>query len=129
MVHVSLRLGITLLVIVTSRVEAVVKGWSATFYQTNDIHIKVPKAEADIIESSRSTTVYEELNVKRGRGECCWPGAPAVEGFFAQFQGFLDVPKHGEYAFRMKSDDGAILFIDGEVVSLILLSWISSPSP
>jgi hypothetical protein len=52
-----------------------------------------------------------------------WPGFPnhpSVGGnndhFHASFEGTLQVPKPGTYSFRLDSDDGSRLFIDGEEV-------------
>lgn len=112
---------------VAQAVEVVDSGWNAELYRTDGTYLNVKDAENNTVESSRSTALYKELN-----GECCWPAVPkdengnkVFEGFFAQFEGFLDVPKSGEYQFRVDSDDGALLSIDGKVVSFIFKMRVS----
>ena len=45
-----------------------------------------------------------------------WPGAPTnlTDRFVSSFTGFLYVPQSAYYKFTLKSDDGAIVWIDGE---------------
>lgn len=43
-------------------------------------------------------------------------GAAAVDGFAYVFEGFIDIPADGQYAFYLNSDDGSKLYIDGGIV-------------
>lgn len=110
------------------------RGWRAELYRTNGQYFDVHVAENNIIESSRSTAVYKELNVldNDDDGDKFWPAAPrdengkqVFEEFFAQFQSFLYVPKSGTYQFCIDSDDGSLLSVDGEVVSPIFVLRVS----
>eukprot|EP01138_Halocafeteria_seosinensis_P006771 gb/GECG01006924.1/.p1 GENE.gb/GECG01006924.1/~~gb/GECG01006924.1/.p1 ORF type:complete len:449 (+),score=44.90 gb/GECG01006924.1/:1-1347(+) len=105
------------------------RGWDATLYRTSrdglddgDHWQTITKAEDHIIEDSRSTTVYKQLDVEKAPDQY-WPAAPrdengdkVYEDFFARFEGFLKVPKRGKYKFYLDSDDGSQLFIEDELL-------------
>lgn len=41
---------------------------------------------------------------------------PLVDSFFTRVQGFIKVRRTGNYVFRLKSDDGAILYVNEEII-------------
>lgn len=44
------------------------------------------------------------------------PDGTTTETFGIIFNAYLNVPKDGIYTFRLNSDDGSVLWIDGQVV-------------
>jgi len=59
----------------------------------------------------------DEVNVPARRFEDGFPGfEDRTEWFAVMIQGAFTVPESGIYQFRLKADDGALLFIDGELV-------------
>ena len=116
---------IVLLSLVTPT-KACQPGWKGNIYQFDhnkvEDHFKVQSAREQIIQGTRNSVAWKELDVKTGGGEP-WPDAPVDkdgnkvhEYFFARFHGLLDVPKDGDYEFHLTSDDGSKLFIDGQLV-------------
>jgi PA14 domain len=59
----------------------------------------------------------DEINIPARRFEDGFPGfEDRTEWFAVMIQGAFTVPEGGVYQFRLKADDGALLFIDGELV-------------
>jgi hypothetical protein len=59
----------------------------------------------------------DEINIPARRFEDGFPGfEDRTEWFAVMIQGGFTVPEGGVYQFRLKADDGALLFIDGELV-------------
>ena len=47
-----------------------------------------------------------------------FPGFPSLTAWFSvRFQGQINIPSPGAYAFQLNADDGAVLYIDGQVVA------------
>ena len=66
------------------------------------------------LDAPAVTRVDEETRFDWGVGPV-WPGGPA-DGVSARWTGWLRIPETGFHAFRMASDDGARLIIDGRPV-------------
>ena len=107
-------------------IQACQSGWKGEIYQFDHQRVensgRVQSVREQIIQGTRSSVVWEEIDVKTPGGEP-WPGAPidkdgnkVHEYFCARFHGLLDVPKDGDYEFHLRSDDGSELFIDGQMV-------------
>jgi archaellin len=45
-----------------------------------------------------------------------WPGIPYHEQYAAIYTGYIDIPTDGDYTFRLTSDDGSIMYLDGEII-------------
>lgn len=64
-----------------------------------------------------STVVIPKLDVPNHDWEEGFPGVPdLVEWFGIEFKGRIRIGENGEYNFYLNSDDGSILYIDGEKV-------------
>lgn len=68
-----------------------------------------------------ATITVPALKVTARRFEAGFPGLKAggdklLEWFAIRFEGALMVPRDGEYTFRVVSDDGAKLYLDGALV-------------
>jgi hypothetical protein len=72
----------------------------------------------DVKECSNGAVFFsDELNVPSRRFDEGFPGVSArTEWFSLHYAGTFKVRRAGEYQFRLKSDDGSLLFIDGELV-------------
>ena len=118
--------------------QACQPGWKGEIYQFDHSKVEKPgrvqSVREQIIQGTRSSVVWDELDVKTPGGEP-WPDAPVDkdgnkvhEYFFARFHGLLDVPKDGDYEFHLRSDDGSKLFIDGQLVrsrTITILSMVN----
>jgi hypothetical protein len=64
-----------------------------------------------------STIVAENFDIPVRAFEQGFPGVPGLFEWFAiRYRCVLVVPESGRYAFRLNSDDGSKLFIDGKLV-------------
>ena len=45
-----------------------------------------------------------------------WLGVPYHEEYAAIYTGYIDIPADGDYTFRLTSDDGSIMYLDGEKI-------------
>jgi hypothetical protein len=64
-----------------------------------------------------ATLFTDSFNVPSQRFSGGFPGALVQEDFFAlRYDGSFTIPKDGVWKFKVASDDGAILYIDGEKV-------------
>lgn len=64
-----------------------------------------------------ATLFTDSFNVAPQRFAGGFPGALIQEEFFAiRYDGFVSIPKDGRWKFKVTSDDGAILYIDGQAV-------------
>jgi hypothetical protein len=45
-----------------------------------------------------------------------WPDIPYHEQYAAIYTGYIDIPADGDYTFRLTSDDGSIMYLDGEII-------------
>ncbi|WP_152629866.1 PA14 domain-containing protein [Haliangium ochraceum] len=69
-----------------------------------------------------ATIVVPDLNVAPRRFEQGFPGVEEAAGksidewFAIRFMGMIEVPNDGRYEFQLNSDDGARLYIDGDLV-------------
>ncbi len=72
----------------------------------------------DTMGEPQSTITACQLNVPTHRFEEGFPGVDdtLLEWFTIRFTAGLDVPRSGTYRFKMNSDDGSILWIDGNKV-------------
>ncbi len=70
------------------------------------------RAVPELAPGQLPNVVKELLTIDLGPDEF----APMEDSFFTTVDGFLNVRQAGEYVFRLISDDGSILRIDGEVV-------------
>lgn len=70
------------------------------------------------IQSDKSTTVcMDQYNVPVRNFNDGFPGVPDLSEWFAlHTTGKIIIPTAGTYLFRLKSDDGSILAIDGSIV-------------
>ncbi|MEO1136574.1 MAG: LamG-like jellyroll fold domain-containing protein, partial [Pseudomonadota bacterium] len=71
-------------------------------------------SEIDFDATPDAEGVVDSLNYMQGR-EAFWEGAPA-DFFAAKYEGQIIVEEGGSYTFSMASDDGSMLFINGEPV-------------
>ena len=85
--------------------------FSAEFYdieqvsQLSEIDFGGPKAAVDLVE---------EIQFTRSGGSF-WEGGP-INTFAARITGKVDVAQAGNYTFYLNSDDGSVLFINGQEV-------------
>jgi len=49
-------------------------------------------------------------------GGVTWPGIPYHEQYAALYTGYIDIPADDSYTFRMSSDDGSIMYLNGEKI-------------
>ncbi|WP_254442532.1 PA14 domain-containing protein, partial [Ruegeria arenilitoris] len=71
--------------------------------------------DVDFGSAPTDTSSVEELNIKRMRGDF-WEGG-AENYFAARYHGDLNVYQAGTYTFFLKSDNNAMLYLDGELVA------------
>ena len=45
------------------------------------------------------------------------------------FRGFIDIPQDGEYVFSLKSDDGSVLYVGGEMPRVEVIGSSPAPAP
>jgi archaellin len=45
-----------------------------------------------------------------------WPGIPYSEQYASVYTGYIEVPTDGVYTFRLESDDGSFMYLDGETI-------------
>lgn len=88
----------------TNGVEFAYYQWSGSLTHVPDISNKVPV----------STGIVENINFPLTTE--AWLGAPSnlVDRFVSDFSGYIYAPTSTFYSFTLKSDDGSILWIDGE---------------
>ncbi|WDI30159.1 PA14 domain-containing protein [Hyphococcus flavus] len=70
--------------------------------------------EVDFNASPDAAGVVDNLNYMNGQ-DAFWEGAPR-DYFAAKYEGQIVVEEGGSYTFSMASDDGSMLFIDGQPV-------------
>jgi hypothetical protein len=64
-----------------------------------------------------ATLFTDSFNVQPQTFAGGFPGALIQEDWFAiRYEGSFSLPKDGSYTFKLTSDDGAILYIDGQKV-------------
>jgi hypothetical protein len=106
-------------------------GWSGEAFQFVEEQVEdkrsVNSAREQILEDTRSTFSLNEVDISTGYGEA-WPvppidsdGEKVDKYFFGRVQGMVDVPVTGQYKLYLTSDDGSILYIDGERVSVLFV--------
>ena len=49
-------------------------------------------------------------------GVATWPGVPYHENYAAIYTGYINIPADDSYTFRMNSDDGSIMYLDGQQI-------------
>lgn len=81
----------------------------------------IPESTRFVREVERCDAIYQqfidEIDVPPRRFEAGFPGFEGrTEWFGVMIQGVFVVPDSGRYQFRLKADDGALLFIDGQLV-------------
>lgn len=88
----------------TNGVEFAYYQWSGSLTRVPDVSNKVP-ASTGIIDNINFPLTTE-----------AWLGAPSnlVDRFVSDFKGYIYAPTSTLYSFTLKSDDGSILWIDGE---------------
>jgi hypothetical protein len=72
----------------------------------------------DVPDCSGGAVFFADvLDVGVRRFEDGFPGVTLRNEWFSlRYSGVFKVPRGGEYEFRLKSDDGSLLYIDGELV-------------
>ena len=64
-----------------------------------------------------ATLFTDRFNVQAQEFSGGFPGGlPQEEWFAIQYQGVFELPSEGSWTFKLVSDDGAVLYIDGEQV-------------
>ncbi len=87
-------------------------GLQASYYDIG--HSLSDLDQVDFDATPDATGVVDSLNYMQGQQEF-WDGAPN-DYFAAKYEGQLVVDEGGSYTFHMASDDGSMLYIDGEPV-------------
>lgn len=88
----------------TNGLEYAFYRWTGSISHVPDVSALTPVA----------TGIVETIDYPATTG--AWPGAPTnlTDRFVSSFTGFLYAPQSAYYKFTLKSDDGAIFWIDGE---------------
>lgn len=81
----------------------------------------IPETTRWLWQIRECTPIHEEyldrINIPRRPFTAGFPGVPGRTEYFAvNIQGGFHVSHAGRYHFRLKADDGAVLFVDGQVV-------------
>ncbi len=88
------------------------EGLKASYYDIGHSLSNLDQVDFDATPDAEG--VVGSLDYMQGR-EAFWDGAPG-DYFAAKYEGQLMVGEGGTYTFSMASDDGSMLFIDGEPV-------------
>ncbi|WP_425409694.1 cadherin domain-containing protein [Hyphococcus sp.] len=88
------------------------EGLQASYYNIGHSLSNLDQVDFDAAPDAQG--VVESLDYMQGQ-EAFWDGAPG-DYFAAKYEGQLVVENSGTYTFNMASDDGSMLFIDGEPV-------------
>ncbi len=72
---------------------------------------------SSVPDFEKATPVWEGTTTDFDLKKITFPDGKPLKGNFAlRFQGLIDVPEDGLYRFWTKSDDGSMLYIDGQTV-------------
>lgn len=91
---------------VTAEIEA---GLLARFYELDGHAYQMPELAPNQLPNAVKIVPTPELRSDRGDFK------PFEDDFYVEIEGFLTIDKPGAYVFRLMSDDGSMLWIDGRL--------------
>ena len=96
------------------------KGLSCSLYTVPNTTLSIARAREDYVGTFTYTGVFNQPNVPAEDGLNILP--PSIQSFYTQWfivkcSGNLVIPNSDFYRFDLSSDDGSLLYIDGEFIN------------
>ena len=93
--------------------ESAVTGIMARYYEIESGATTMPDVSLQAPDFINQPT---QINFAKVGGATTWTDVPFHENYASIYTGYINIPADDTYTFRMNSDDGSIMYLDGEKI-------------